>query len=50
MRVTKLREKKTHIEKQNAIIAKIKDTEKLAILSRYAEINDANRIETVKLP
>lgn len=38
------------VEKQNEFIGKIKDTEKLALLSRYAEMNQTNRIETVKLP
>jgi hypothetical protein len=45
-----LRAKKAEIDRQNDAIANIKDTQRMALLARYNEINDSNRIETLKLP
>jgi ribosomal protein L17 len=49
-RIEMLKAKKTELDRQNAILEKIKEPENIAILSRYTEINYNSRIETVKLP
>lgn len=49
-RIEMLKAKKKELDRQNAIVEKIKDPENIAILSRYTEINYNSRIETVKLP
>ena len=49
-RIKQVIAKKNEIEKQNAIIAKTYESENLAIISRYADLVKANRIESVRLP
>jgi ribosomal protein L17 len=49
-RIEMLKAKKKELDRQNAIVEKIKDPENIAILSRHTEINYNSRIETVKLP
>ncbi len=49
-RIKKIIERKEEIERQNVRIGKTMETDNLAIISRYAELTKANRIETVRLP
>ncbi len=49
-RIEQLKAKKKELDRQNAILERIKEPENIAILSRYNEINYNSRIETVKLP
>lgn len=49
-RVEKLKAKKKELDRQNKVLEKVKDHENIAILSRFTEINQNNRVETVKLP
>lgn len=49
-RIKKIIERKEEIERQNVRIGKTVETDNLAIISRYAELTKANRIETVRLP
>jgi hypothetical protein len=41
---------KKELDRQNKILEKVRDHENIAKLSRFTEINQSNRIETVKLP
>jgi hypothetical protein len=49
-RIKMVIERKQEMERQNARIAKTNETENLAIISRYAELNRADRIESVRVP
>lgn len=49
-RIKMIIERKQEIERQNMRIAKTHETDNLAIISRYAELTNAHRIETVRLP
>ena len=49
-RIEKLKKKKKELDRQNQILEKVKDSENIAILARFSEINQTSRIETVKLP
>ena len=46
----KIKERKKEIDRQNKIIDKVRDLDNIAILSRFTELNQNARIETVKLP
>lgn len=48
--VREIKERKDLTEKRNKALSKIRDTEKLAMLSRYNEIHHISQIETVRLP
>jgi len=45
-----LRRKKLGIDQQNEGIARMRNNSKIALLARYNEIGEGDRIETVKLP
>ena len=49
-RIEKLKKKKKELDRQNQILEKVKESENIAILARFSEINQTSRIETVKLP
>ena len=46
----RLKSQKKELDRQNKILEKVRDHENIAKLSRFTEINQSNRIETVKLP
>jgi hypothetical protein len=45
-----IRERKKKLFEQNEIINKIRSPENIAMLSRFSEIHQNNRVETVRLP
>lgn len=45
-----IRDKKEATDKQNEAIGRMRDNSKMALLTRYNEMNQKERIETVKLP
>lgn len=49
-RIKNIIAKKVEIDKQNVVIAKTTEMDNLAIISRYANLVKAGRIESVRLP